>query len=255
MEARRLLKQKVFREKAKKKMLADPANKYTEEELNLYLFGTDTDNESERKAEEKKKLYIKKQSDLVKKYSENLKKSINILKESQCTKPSLRIKTNLLMNNISLNTFESWNRFRTSSYNLNFLIKYLKEPIAFSRKRNLLLCKKNLFLNYKQAMKNFMKTREGKWGDDYSSNFRYLGLPAHVANKFVNSLLKGNGFRSRRFLGNPGFISDMGRNRSVALILFTAICCSWFNKTLSSIKFGTIVLYDSFKFLHILESM
>ncbi len=144
MEERRLLKQRVAREKAKKKILADPTNKYTAEELDLYLFGTDTDGDSELKAAERKKKFIEKQKNLVKEYLNDFRSGKKTLKEIKSVRKGFLTNFNIMMNNYalksnysklfnmfkqfnicymnkpkSLDTFESWKKFRLSLMNVS----------------------------------------------------------------------------------------------------------------------------------------
>lgn len=281
MEKRRLLKQRVSREKIKKKLLADPTNKYTAEELDLYLFGTDIDGDSELKAAERKKKFIEKQKNLAKEYLNDFKSSKKVLKEIKLARKGFKKNFNITMDNYalkpnfsklfnmfkqfniyyvnrskSLNTFESWNKFRLSLMNVSRITKCLKEPISYhSYKNQVAFCKYKLYRHFKKVVKFLHKERDGKWGDNYASHFKFISPPAHVVNKLTRSLLKGNGTRLRRFIGNPDFVDEIGRDRSLALILFTAVCCYWFGEATNSVRFGTLALYDLFKFLHILESM
>jgi len=89
---------------------------------------------------------------------------------------------------------------------------------------------------------------------EYLNKFNIVGIPSIVIGRLYNALMKGKGLRLRRFFGNDELITDLTRRRSLALILFSAVCTKWFNKSANMAKFNTVILFNLFRFLHILES-
>ena len=85
MEERRLLKIRVRREKFKKKQLADPANIYTEEQLDEYLFGTSEKDEEKRREEEEARLAEEIYNKRLVIYNDNLNYSKDFLKNTYKT--------------------------------------------------------------------------------------------------------------------------------------------------------------------------
>jgi len=68
--------------------------------------------------------------------------------------------------------------------------------------------------------------RDGNNSDSYYKQFRSISLPSSIAHRITKALLKADGFRLRRFLTNFNMVADLTRNRALALILFSAVCCN-----------------------------
>ena len=97
-----------------------------------------------------------------------------------------------------------------------------------SRYYNLRLDIKNESISlYKHVINKFVSMRNNKIkSKEYFNKRKAKKLPFRVIRKFFKSLLNGKTYRMRRFLSNPLIKSGFGRKRSIAFILFTAVCCS-----------------------------
>jgi len=140
-EKRRLSKLLWRREKIKKKLLADPNNKYTEEELDLYLFNSISAKLSDDVIEPKKSIF---DDTINSKDLDDLKKNIQVLKNIRLNKLKYLYESNnkiLSMDSKAINlckifcniynkdlgsvdSLNSWNKLR-SIYNSNILINYI----------------------------------------------------------------------------------------------------------------------------------
>jgi len=91
--------------------------------------------------------------------------------------------------------------------------------------------------------------------DSYLKKLKVVGLPSRIVKRLLKALRGGySSLRLRRFFGNKRLINDLTRGRSLALILFSAVCTSWFKKSINSAKLSTTVLFELLRFIHILES-